>query len=107
MPDPLAKRIGTQIRALRTSRSINFDAFVEECGFGRGYISELERGLVVPSATVLNKIASVLEVTIADLVVGDSPRDTLYRETANLRRDQVLELLDVVRRMRESSPPDS
>lgn len=61
-----------------------FDAFVEEVGLGRGYVSELERGLVVPTITSLAKIAKALEVTVADLVLGDSPREQLFDVTRQL-----------------------
>jgi transcriptional regulator with XRE-family HTH domain len=100
VPDTLAKRIGARVKALRLERDINFDAFVEECEFGRGYVSELERGLVVPSATVLDKVAAVLEVTIADLVLGESPREQLFRETADLDEEGVRQLLEAARRMK-------
>lgn len=77
-PDPLARRIGAKIKRLRGEREISFDAFVEETGLGRGYISELERGLVVPTVVSLSKVARVLEVTLADLVLGDSLREQIF-----------------------------
>jgi XRE family transcriptional regulator, regulator of sulfur utilization len=80
-PDPFAKSVGARVRALRVEKEWSFDAFVEETGLGRGYISELERGLVVPSLTSLAKLAAALDVTVADLVLGDSKRDRLYETT--------------------------
>jgi transcriptional regulator with XRE-family HTH domain len=77
-PDPTAKAIGGRIRKLRQERDFCFDAFVEETGLGRGYVSELERGLVVPTINALAKVAAALEVTVADLVLGDSPRERLF-----------------------------
>ena len=79
-PDPLAARIGQRIRALRTETAFAFDAFVEETGLGRGYVSELERGLVVPGVGTLARIARALGVTIADLVSGDTDRERLFDE---------------------------
>lgn len=79
-PDPLAARIGQRIRQLRTETAFAFDAFVEETGLGRGYVSELERGLVVPGVGTLARVARALNVTIADLVVGDSDRERLFEE---------------------------
>jgi transcriptional regulator with XRE-family HTH domain len=96
VPDPLAKRIGARVKRLRAARGISFDAFVEECEVGRGYVSELERGLVNPSARVLDKVAQVLEVTMADLVLGDSPREELFEATAGLDDTAVRQLLDTV-----------
>ena len=98
VPDALAKRIGARIRALRAARGISFDAFVEECEVGRGYVSELERGLVNPSARVLAKAAEVLEVTTADLVLGDSLRERLFEATLGLSEAALAELLEVARK---------
>lgn len=79
-PDPLAARIGQRIRQLRSESEFPFDAFVEETGLGRGYVSELERGLVVPGVGTLSRVARALEVTLADLVSGDSERERLFDE---------------------------
>ncbi|HVW25639.1 MAG TPA: helix-turn-helix transcriptional regulator [Polyangiaceae bacterium] len=70
--------MGSRIRRLRKEADFTFDAFVEETGLGRGYISELERGLVVPTLTTLDKVAAALEMTIADLVLGDTTRERLF-----------------------------
>ncbi len=82
---------------MRAARGISFDAFVEECEVGRGYVSELERGLVNPGARVLQRVAEVLEVTMADLVLSDSPREQLFESTLDLSDADVLHLLEVAR----------
>jgi transcriptional regulator with XRE-family HTH domain len=79
-PDPLAARIGQRVRALRTAEEFGFDAFVEETGLGRGYVSELERGLVIPTIGTLARVAKALDVTVADLVLGESDRERLFNE---------------------------
>src|SRR5689334_20392270 len=79
-PDPLAARIGQRIRDLRTEAELAFDGFVEVTGLGRGYVSELERGLVVPGVGTLARVARALGVTIADLVSGDTERERLFDE---------------------------
>jgi len=83
-PDLDAKRVGERVRRLRQERDWNFDAFVEETELGRGYISELERGLVVPSLSALTKLAAALELPVADLVLGDTPRERLFELTRGL-----------------------
>lgn len=92
-PDPLARAVGSRVRKLRDEKKFTFDAFVEETGLGRGYISELERGLVVPTITSLAKLAAALEVTIADLVLGDSLRERLFAVTRQLDDNNVASLL--------------
>jgi transcriptional regulator with XRE-family HTH domain len=95
-PDPASKRVGARIRAFRLAKGISFDAFVEECEVGRGYISELERGLVNPSLRVLEKVADVLEVTTADLVAGDSVRERLFEAAVDLDEDEIRRLIEEV-----------
>jgi transcriptional regulator with XRE-family HTH domain len=80
-------------RDLRKEKDFSFDAFVEESDLGRGYISELERGLVVPTITSLAKLARALEVTVADLVTGDSPRERLFEMTRSLDAKDVAAIL--------------
>ena len=91
-PDPLAKRIGERVRALRKSEGFSFDAFVEETSLGRGYISELERGLVVPSVSSLARIADALEMTLADLVIGTTERERLFEELRDAPQEVVRSL---------------
>lgn len=97
-PDPLAAQIGQRIKQLRAERDFSFDAFVEEIGMGRGYVSELERGLVVPTVTALARVAKALEVTVADLVLGTSPREQLFAATRDLPNSVVEDLLLRARR---------
>ncbi len=92
-PDAHAKVVGARIRALRKERAFSFDAFVEETQLGRGYVSELERGLVVPSLTALAKVARALELTVADLVAEDSPRERVFHATRLLDEKEVAAVL--------------
>lgn len=100
-PDPLAQAVGSRVSALRKQAGFNFDAFVEETGLGRGYISELERGLVVPGLHALAKLAVALNVSMSDLVAGDSPRDELYELTRGLPDAEVKRLIEHVRKVRD------
>jgi transcriptional regulator with XRE-family HTH domain len=97
-PDPLAARIGQRIRQLRTDSDFPFDAFVEETGLGRGYVSELERGLVVPGVGTLARVAHALNVTIADLVCGDTDREKLFDELRGRSASLVKSLRDTVKK---------
>ncbi len=101
--DPAAARVGLAVRRLRQAAGFTFDAFVEEVGLGRGYISELERGLVVPSLTALRRLAEVLGVTAADLVLGTSAREQLFEAARGLSEPELLGLLAEVRT--RLSPP--
>ena len=106
-PDPSALRLGRRVRTLRQEKDFNFDAFVEETGLGRGYISELERGLVVPSLTVLTRIAEALETTVSDLVAGHTAREKLLEATRRLGEADVLKVHAFVSQLEQSSKPIS
>lgn len=104
-PDPLAREIGLRIRALRLEQSISFDAFVEESGLSRGYVSELERGLVVPTVTSLAKVASTLRLHIADLLVADhTTRERIFTMTRSLSPSALKRLLEVAEEAAVSHP---
>jgi transcriptional regulator with XRE-family HTH domain len=104
-PDPLAEKVGHRIRALRHETEFAFDAFVEQTGLGRGYISELERGLVVPTIGVLARVADALEITMADLVLGDTEREKLFAEVRGQTKTFVQELRARVREHRDAETP--
>jgi transcriptional regulator with XRE-family HTH domain len=104
-PDPRAERVGARIRQLRRQLEFSFDAFVEETGLGRGYVSELERGLVVPSLSVLARIADALETTVADLVLGDTPREQLFAMTRTLPPIELFRLITSVHKVRPRDEP--
>jgi transcriptional regulator with XRE-family HTH domain len=86
-----------RVRKLRDEQNFTFDAFVEETGLGRGYISELERGLVVPLLHSLSRLASALEVTVADLVLGPSTREQLFEATRGLPEAEIQHFLQEIR----------
>ena len=93
--DPVAAKVGARVKQLRLEAQFTFDAFVEETGLGRGYVSELERGLVVPTVGALDRIARALDLTMADLVLGDSDRERLFERLrsaspATIRRFRTL-----------------
>lgn len=71
-PHAGAEAVGKRVRAMRRDAGITFDAFVEETGLGRGYVSELERGLVVPTIDALAKVARALGVPMRDLFPEDN-----------------------------------
>lgn len=95
------------MRTLRRDADYSFDAFVEETGLGRGYISELERGLVVPTIGTLARLAAALDVTVADLVLGDSDRERLFDELRGARPGFVRDLRERARVARPEISVDS
>lgn len=103
-PDPLARAVGRRVRKLREARDWNFDAWVEETGLGRGYISQFERGLVVPSLHALHRMAKALDLTVADIVLGGTLREQLFEKTADLSNLDVKQLIRDAERRAEAKP---
>lgn len=67
-------RIASRIRALRTDLGMTLDALAAKCDVSRSMISLVERGESSPTAVVLEKIATGLNVPMAALF--DAPSGT-------------------------------
>lgn len=75
-------RLGPNLRALRVERGLTLDRLAGMSELTRGYLSLVERGLKTPSIAALLRLASALQVNIAqlfDLNAMPSPRYTLQR----------------------------
>lgn len=60
----LNSRIAARLRALRTSLGLSLDALARRSGVSRSMISVIERGESSPTAVVLEKLATALNVTL-------------------------------------------
>jgi transcriptional regulator with XRE-family HTH domain len=60
-------RIAARVRILRGERGYTLDALAEASGVSRSMISLIERGQSSPTASVLDKLAAGLDVTLAAL----------------------------------------
>jgi len=100
VPDPYAAKIGTRVRGLRRERSQSFSALVTKTGLGKGYLSELERGLVVPSVGPLRRLARALSVSVADLVLGGTERERVFHEMLGLSVRDLRKVRKLVSRLR-------
>lgn len=65
--NPELTRLGAQIRALRTAKSMTQEDLAFASELDRTYISDLERGNRNPSFVGLQKIAKGLGVTLSEL----------------------------------------
>jgi transcriptional regulator with XRE-family HTH domain len=75
-PDAFALAIGRRIRALREERGLTQEklAYTSELG-SKGHLSNLEKGLVMPTVATLQTLADGLGVLVADLVNDPSKGD--------------------------------
>lgn len=60
-------RIAGRVRELRDAQGYSLDTLAERSGVSRSTISLIERGQSSPTATVLDKLATALRVTLASL----------------------------------------
>ena len=73
-PTALNERIAQRVADLRAKRGLSLDALATKCGVSRSMISLIERGESSPTAVVLEKLATGLNVTLAALF--DAPQPT-------------------------------
>ena len=64
----IRKRLGRNLRDLRTAKGLSQEAFAFEAKIHRTYISDLERGARNPTITIVEKLAKALGVTPGKLL---------------------------------------
>ena len=62
------RRVARNMKRLRNEKDWSQEELAERSGLHRTYISGVERGVRNPTLTVLEKIATALKVTLAELV---------------------------------------
>lgn len=67
MDDDINQRLGRRLHALRDAAALTLDSLAERSGVSRSAISLIENGRSSPTATVLDKLAGALGVTVASL----------------------------------------
>jgi len=59
---------GRRLRELRLARNLTQTELAERCGSNHPFISNLERGVKVPSLTMVLRLAEALDCRIYDLI---------------------------------------
>lgn len=99
-PDPLAAAIGKRIRQLRKERGLTAEnvAFEGQVG-SKGFLSDIEAGLAMPSLSTLQAIADHLGVDLLDVVTVPelSDRQALIDQTRTLKPGTIRRLLREMR----------
>ena len=62
------QRLGANLRRLREASGRSQEAFADDAGLHRTYISDVERGTRNPTITVVEKLATALGVKIGALL---------------------------------------
>ncbi len=66
--ESVLKKFGLRIKELRLARHLSQEAFADECGFDRTYISGIERGLRNVSLINLDLLARCLGMSLSKLL---------------------------------------
>ncbi|RUV98958.1 MAG: helix-turn-helix domain-containing protein [Mesorhizobium sp.] len=64
----IRKRLGRNLRRLRKAKGLSQEAFADDVGIHRTYVSDLERGRRNPTITVVEKLAVFLAVRPGELL---------------------------------------
>jgi transcriptional regulator with XRE-family HTH domain len=95
-PHPLAQSIGLRIKQLRSEQGITAEKLAYESEVGsKGFLSDIEHGLALPSLTTLERIAQRLEISLFDLLVvpARSNREMLIELTRGATKGTLARLL--------------
>ena len=71
--------LGDKIRKIRKSENLTVSVLAEKAGVSESYISQLERGLVDPSVSLLRKLAFCLNVSVASFFDEDGSEPIITR----------------------------
>ena len=83
-----AASVGSDIRALRKSRSMTLVEFADNLGRSVGFVSQIERGISEPSIQDLRKISKLFDVPVSFFfgVQSGDPAETQYVVRSKERR---------------------
>ena len=72
---------GQRLRDLRIERGISQTALADLCGSNHPFISELERGVKVPSLTMILRLAEALECEPSEMITVFDRRPRVSRRS--------------------------
>ena len=64
----ILEQFGARVKELRKARSLSQEAFADECGFDRTYVSGIERGVRNASLVNIERLAQALGVSLSELL---------------------------------------
>jgi transcriptional regulator with XRE-family HTH domain len=71
---PLTAILAANIRAFREEKSLSQEEFADICGLHRTYVGSVERGERNVTLSTLEVFASVMGVSVPQLLTGKTPR---------------------------------
>ncbi len=78
---PLLVHLGSTLRRVRAQRGWSQEKLAELAGLDRSYVGQIERAVVSPTLSTLEKLASALQLPPSELIrmnnVGTQPKKSL------------------------------
>jgi transcriptional regulator with XRE-family HTH domain len=75
--------VAWNLRRLRVKRGLSQEALAVDAGVDRSYVGRIERGVENPTVETLDRVASALDVAVAELLLvpkaGEKPPTTLRK----------------------------
>ncbi len=71
------EEIGKKIRTIRKNKNLTIRKLASSAGCSNGYISQLEKGYVTPSITILKKISNALGIRLVDFFLEEQDEETI------------------------------
>lgn len=68
----LRKKFGQRVKELRQAIGLSQEAFADQCGFARSYMSRVERGGANPSLDAVQTLADALNVKVFELFIDEA-----------------------------------
>jgi transcriptional regulator with XRE-family HTH domain len=65
------ERFGQKLQILRERNGMSQEQLAQTLGFSRAFVSKLERGIKLPNAKLLVKIARLFQVSLDDLALDE------------------------------------
>lgn len=69
------KAFGEVLRALRTEKDVTQEELAEKCNYDRVFISNLERGVRLPSLKTVFRIAKALDCNASEIIQAVESKD--------------------------------
>jgi transcriptional regulator with XRE-family HTH domain len=106
--DPLAKAVGRRIRQLRREAGLTLEKLAYEIELGsKGYLSDIEHGLAMPSLATLKVVADRLEIDLLDLLTFPrrNARHRLVDCTRRASKEEILRVAEDLSRTAYGAKP--
>lgn len=91
--------LGKHLKELRIQQGWTQEAFAEKCNISSVYVSQIERGVSIPSLDLVVTFSDVLDISIDSLlnhkVIGDCELSSEINELINSVPGKKFQLLDL------------